>query len=140
MAHKSKWNNIVKVRKQQKIWRDQNKGKRKAYGNTVIGKIVHRLTQLKRGDKERKRDCKLETYVTKEDLLALWERSQNCHYCKCVMQFEDGRKKDGATIERLDNTLAHTKENCVLACRDCNLRHKSRFHTPSEQLTVKSST
>ena len=25
------------------------------------------------------------------------------------------------TIERLDNSIGHTKANCVLACRKCNV-------------------
>ena len=110
----------------------------KKYVKTLNGILVSRVADSKQADKKHKRDWTPGTYVTKGDLLALWQRSQNCHYCKCVMQFEDGQKKDGATIERLDNTLAHTKENCVIACRSCNCGHVyTRFH-PSAQLTVKS--
>jgi hypothetical protein len=50
----------------------------------------------------------------------IMDESMNCHYCKFEMQFieYDG---DLCTIERLDNSIGHTKANCVLACKACNI-------------------
>jgi hypothetical protein len=43
-----------------------------------------------------------------------------CYYCKTPM---DGVKRQGGqgmTLERRDNSIGHTTDNCVLACWDCN--------------------
>jgi len=42
-----------------------------------------------------------------------------CYYCKCELQFITFQG-NLATIERLDNSIGHTKGNCVIACRTCN--------------------
>ena len=57
-----------------------------------------------------------------------------CFYPNCgfqPMQFENRNKYNGLTIERLDNDLPHTKDNCVIACRNCNcaLHRVGRFIT-----------
>ena len=45
-----------------------------------------------------------------------------CFYCGKELQYIDN-DHNLATIERLDNSIGHTKENCVIACRTCNLGH-----------------
>jgi len=56
-----------------------------------------------------------------EDVLRLrLEQKDLCLYCKTPMQVKKRKKADGLTIERLDTTLGHTRDNCVLTCWDCN--------------------
>lgn len=45
-----------------------------------------------------------------------------CFYCGKELQYIDN-EHNLATIERLDNSIGHTKDNCVIACRTCNLGH-----------------
>lgn len=50
----------------------------------------------------------------------LMDDSMKCHYCKIEMQtvnYDDTL----CTIERLNNSIGHVKNNCLLACRKCNL-------------------
>jgi hypothetical protein len=64
-------------------------------------------------------------FIDKPFLEGLFEDSQNCHYCG--VQFTHNEKIGTlVTIERLNNSIGHIKSNCVLACWDCNTRHKSR--------------
>jgi hypothetical protein len=44
-----------------------------------------------------------------------------CHYCDVDIQFLFFNQTLG-TIERLNSKIGHTKSNCVIACRDCNIR------------------
>ncbi|MCK4815488.1 hypothetical protein KA005_06945 [bacterium] len=46
-----------------------------------------------------------------------------CHHCDRKMQCLK-RKNNMCTIERLDNDIGHIKSNCVIACWECNNKHK----------------
>ena len=49
---------------------------------------------------------------------------KTCFYCKKDLQYvlyNDSL----ATIERFDNSYGHIKNNCVIACLDCNRRHRN---------------
>ncbi len=80
----------------------------------------------KKSDKKRNRRFKEEEYVScrwiHEQLEMQYSR---CVYCCCKMLFGEGMSRkdpDGLTIERIDEKVAHIKENCVLACSLCNNR------------------
>ena len=48
-----------------------------------------------------------------------------CQYCNEQMELGDIGSKL-VTIERLDNSIGHTKTNCTICCFDCNLKHRNR--------------
>ena len=52
-----------------------------------------------------------------------------CCYCDGVMEHNKNRKTNprAVTVERKNNDLAHTRTNCVLACRDCNMRRNKQL-------------
>ena len=64
------------------------------------------------------------------------DSDKKCVYCKCDMQFLE-RKNNMCTIERIDNSIGHNKDNCVLACWGCNNERGNR-HTFDEFVTLKS--
>lgn len=45
----------------------------------------------------------------------------SCHYCDVDLQYTHYNENLG-TIERLNSKIGHTKSNCTIACRDCNIR------------------
>ena len=49
-----------------------------------------------------------------------------CHYCsKCVqLLYDNVRDKDQWTLERIDNSIGHFKENLVISCLECNLKRR----------------
>ena len=54
----------------------------------------------------------------------LVKKSNVCHYCKCDIQYREYNKTLG-TLERLDNTFGHNKDNVVICCRTCNYGKRS---------------
>ena len=48
------------------------------------------------------------------------ESGKFCYYCDIELQYIE-YNSTLATIERLDNDIGHIKDNCVIACRTCNL-------------------
>lgn len=67
-----------------------------------------------------------------------WQRLEGlCPYCHCKMHAGIGVNRqidrDGVTVQRRDNTLAHTKQNCTLCCTTCNCDFRN---VPHEVLLV----
>ena len=48
------------------------------------------------------------------------ESGKFCYYCDIELQYIE-YNSTLATIERLDNDIGHIKENCVIACKHCNV-------------------
>ena len=62
-------------------------------------------------------------YITPDFLERLRKvQKSRCTYCTIPMQSENRMLPDGLTIQRLDNSLPHSKNNCILACFKCNLQ------------------
>ena len=81
------------------------------YNKTLKYKIIHILNAYEKFDKKRNYKFSL----TKEDMeLAL---SSVCTYC--------GFPSTG--MDRIDNNLGHTKDNCVPACMHCNIARMNNF-------------
>ena len=75
-----------------------------------------------RASRQYDRSKGLECTLTEQDVQHLWNVNNCCHYCGDLMVLEDRlRNTNGMTLERLDNSQGHTLENCVLACKDCNV-------------------
>jgi DNA-binding protein len=77
-------------------------------------------------DKKKSRPISAD-YITIPFVLELIAHFQTlemkCHYCPTRMIL-DTYCEEMATIERLDNSLPHTKANCTLACMACNRGHQ----------------
>jgi hypothetical protein len=54
------------------------------------------------------------------------DNDYKCYYCTQVMQFIVYRK-DLISVERIDNTIGHTKSNVVFACLSCNFSRGDRY-------------
>lgn len=68
-------------------------------------------------------------FIDKCFLKGLVEDSENkCYYCKKELQYDE-RKKNLASIERIDDNLGHIKSNCVIACFSCNCRRIKEIST-----------
>jgi len=73
----------------------------------------------KQSDKKRNH-FDADRFIDKCFLKELVKDYRNCYYCEVELQYVDNNDTL-ATIERLNNKFGHTKSNCVLACRQCNL-------------------
>lgn len=79
--------------------------------------IVH----SRNADANAKRPFENHTYITPERLQFLRKLQQNkCVYCRTVMQTDNRRYPNGLTVERVNNKVAHLKDNVLLCCFRCN--------------------
>lgn len=53
-----------------------------------------------------------------------------CFYCKqkTNILYEYVREPRQWTLERIDNSIGHTKENVVISCLSCNLRRRTMYY------------
>jgi hypothetical protein len=53
-----------------------------------------------------------------------------CYYCKdaVIVLYENIREPKQWTLERLDNSRGHNRDNVVIACLQCNLTRKTMYH------------
>ena len=66
-------------------------------------------------------------FVCFQDVMDLFTSANlSCYYCKEVVQvlYEHVREPKQWTLERLDNSRGHNRDNVVLACLSCNLRRR----------------
>jgi len=96
--------------------RENNKKYRDKF--PVETKIQNWISHSKNTDKFYNR-FDSEGFIDKIFLNKLVNDYKNCYYCKIKLQYSKSNNTL-ATIERLDNKKGHTKNNCVLACRQCN--------------------
>jgi hypothetical protein len=77
-------------------------------------------------------------FVSEADCFRLLlECSQCCYYCRCEVAVIYETVRDGCqwTLERLDNTRGHNRDNVVIACLQCNLRRRIMY--PQRYLMTK---
>ena len=83
---------------------------------------AHRMVMHSKTADRKAHRTSTDDYVTPGHLERLRKVQKNsCTYCKVPMQTENRRAPDGLTIQRLDNSLPHSKNNCILACWKCNI-------------------
>jgi len=64
----------------------------------------------------------MSTFVTPSYLRRLREAQQNeCAYCAIYLQTRNRKEHDGLTLQRMNNTIGHTRANCILSCHSCNM-------------------
>jgi hypothetical protein len=49
-----------------------------------------------------------------------------CFYCKCetLVIYENVRELNQWTVDRIDNSMGHNKDNFVIACLNCNITRR----------------
>jgi hypothetical protein len=99
-----------------KLLRSQIKGKLHSY------KGQDKTKTLKEDENE---------FMDVECVLKLLQEGNNtCYYCKSTIKlfYEKVREPIQWTLERLDNSLGHNTNNCVIACLKCNLSRRTMYH------------
>lgn len=95
----------------------------------------YKVNQSRRKDKKYNLTYMEEEYLTNEYNKSLRTSQHNlCYWCYIPLQIEDmsSSTEDGLWIERLDDTVAHIKTNCVLSCPKCNMK---KFYMPKPYKT-----
>lgn len=130
--------NKEKIKLHQNEYNENNKEKRKLRNkeyneknkreNPLKYKMKHMVYDTKRSDIKYNRYDK-EDHITLEFLQEQYTKQDNkCHYCKVIMEhtFERTSNPIQITIERKDNTIGHTKNNCVFSCYKCNITSRDK--------------
>jgi len=102
--------------------------------DSVEQSVLHRLEQQVRAKIAgyKAQDCEkglfMESgFVVLRDVFDLFRSSElKCFYCKdqVALLYEYVREPRQWTLERLDNSRGHNRDNVVLACLSCNLRRR----------------
>ena len=55
------------------------------------------------------------------------ESKMKCFYCTCNMYliYENVRQMNQWTLDRIDNSIGHNKNNLVISCLECNLKRRN---------------
>ena len=100
--------------------------------DTKACKII--LLQIKRkissylGQDKEKNLVNKELFVNVQDVINLFKTSKMiCYYCKekTEIMYEFVREPKQWTLERLDNSFGHNRDNVVISCLSCNLRRRT---------------
>jgi hypothetical protein len=96
----------------------------------VLQELNKKLTGYKSQDRIKKLYDENKIIDIKNILLLLLECKFDCYYCKEKVNilYEPVREPTQWSLERLDNTYGHNKDNVVIACLSCNLRRKTMYH------------
>ena len=116
-----------------RLWFENNPERKKELSKAWQQNNWHKVMvkHSKQADTEKGRPWNEEEYVTAGFLLEkLKEQEGVCFWCGCQMQYLNRTADDGLTIERLDNNIAHTRANCVLACFECNCKKRLVWKEP----------
>jgi len=70
-----------------------------------------------------------EHFITSEILIPkMVESNMKCYYCSCEMfiLYENVREMSQWSVDRIDNSMGHNKDNFVLSCLNCNIKRRNR--------------
>lgn len=92
----------------------------------VKREVERKLSGYKNQDvKKNKFNDKLISY--EECLEKLVISKLKCYYCKtdCLLTYENVREQSQWTLDRIDNSIGHEKDNVVICCLKCNLKRRT---------------
>jgi hypothetical protein len=108
----------------------------------ILQQIKNKISGYKSQDTEKKK-YDVEKFVTETSVLELFESSKlQCYYCHdpTLVLYEFVRDPKQWSLERLDNSKGHNKDNVVLACLKCNLKrrciHSDRYLKTKQMTNV----
>ena len=111
--------------------------------NTILKELKKKLQGYLAQDKKKNRPYDAEKYINMEKLLPLLVASKlRCRYCKygVMMLYNNVREPLQWTLDRIDNSKPHNRDNVVIACLKCNLERRRRSDTKflmSKQMKIR---
>ena len=93
----------------------------------ILQQIKRKISGYLGQDKEKKL-VNRELFVNVQDVITLFKTSKMiCYYCKerTEIMYEFVREPKQWTLERLDNSFGHNRDNVVISCLSCNLRRRT---------------
>lgn len=97
-----------------------------AHSKKLTDEIKKKISGYKSQDIKKDRYDK-DLLITFDETTELLVASRlKCHYCTNVVRlfYDNVREKEQWTLERIDNSLGHFKNNVVISCLECNLKRR----------------
>ena len=107
----------------------------------IKSQINQKINSYKNQDIKKNRNQGLISYDEVIEKLVI--SKLNCYYCKTnvAVIYDDVRQNNQWTLERIDNSISHTNDNCVISCLECNIKRRcidsKRFKYSKEFSTIK---
>ena len=123
VKNKNLFNKLSQVEYLNKLFLDEN------YDG--IDFIKHELERKINGYKNqdvKKKIFNNEKFIKYEECLEKLVISKlKCYYCRkdCFIAYENVREEKQWTLDRIDNSIGHNKENVVICCLNCNLKRRT---------------
>lgn len=97
----------------------------------LLSQIKSKLQSYKGQDKTKTLREDKNNFMDVQCVLKLLNDSENtCYYCRSFVKlfYEKVREPIQWTLERLDNSIGHNINNCVISCLKCNLSRRTMYH------------
>jgi hypothetical protein len=89
--------------------------------------LKNRIASHKTQDKKVKREFDENDYVNIEWIITEMENDGNCWSCNTELVYFSNHPEDEVfSIDRINDSHPHTKNNCRLSCLKCNVSHKNK--------------
>ena len=92
---------------------------------TYISEIKGKLNGYKHQDREKQRN--IENIISYDDAIEKLITSKlRCYYCKGNVNilYNNVKQENQWTLERINNDIGHTNDNCEVCCLRCNLKRR----------------
>lgn len=104
---------------------DKQRSQCKVCNDPIKVTITNMIASTKQSDKKYNR-FDADHFIDRDFLNGLINDQKYCYWPECGIKLQYVTyANDLATIERLNNSIGHIKNNCVLACMHCNKLKKS---------------
>lgn len=97
------------------------------YEKFIVQELTTKRNSYIQQDKKHKSVTDLSSIISLEEIIEKILTSKYCcYYCKNEFKvlYDKVREKKQWTLERIDNNIGHTNNNCVIACYECNMKRR----------------
>lgn len=96
--------------------------------SNIISLLKKKISSYRQQDRHKKILRKESPIITLDETIEKLVASRlKCHYCKSKIRilYKKVRDKHQWTLDRIDNSIGHNRENVVISCLECNLKRRT---------------
>ena len=100
----------------------------KQIDKNIVSQMMSKLSSYKQQDIEKKIYDPTRLVLLKEVFELLESCQLSCYYCsqQLYLLYSNVREKKQWTLDRIDNSKGHNKDNVLIACLECNLKRRNQ--------------
>lgn len=100
----------------------------KQIDKNIVSQVMSKLGSYKQQDIEKKIYDPTRLVLLKEVFELLESCQLSCYYCsqQLYLLYSNVREKRQWTLDRIDNSKGHNKDNVLIACLECNLKRRNQ--------------